>query len=170
MRLSGAIRIALPTAWMTSMGLLRGSRNATALSEGESVPSPKMPTLIMPCGFSASASASWRLAFSRDATLLDASRWRSVKSAAGMPCRFSLIHLASHSRTTPVCRSAAIFLDLSTVFIKAMTEFMGALSRSSPRVAPPMARVNAKPRRKSVDVRARLPLLCVLAASVLAAW
>ena len=35
--------MARPTAWMTSIGLLRGSRNATALSDGESVPSPKIP-------------------------------------------------------------------------------------------------------------------------------
>ena len=50
MDLSGAVRMARPTACITSMGLLRDSRNATELSEGESVPSPKMPTLMMPWG------------------------------------------------------------------------------------------------------------------------
>ena len=34
------------------MGLFLDSRKATALSVGESVPSPKMPTLITPWGFS----------------------------------------------------------------------------------------------------------------------
>ena len=46
------------------MGLLRDSRNATALSDGESVPSPKMPTLMMPWGLAWVAAARRRLPFS----------------------------------------------------------------------------------------------------------
>ena len=72
--LSGAVRMARPTACTTSMGLLRASRNATALREGESVPSPKMPTLRMPRGSSEEAAASRVLAASRLAASLEASR------------------------------------------------------------------------------------------------
>ena len=73
-RLPSDVRMARPTACTTSMGLLRGSRKATALSEGESVPSPKMPTLRTARGLSESAPASRVLAVSRAAALLDASR------------------------------------------------------------------------------------------------
>ena len=60
--LPGEVRMARPTACTTSMGLLLASRKATALREGESVPSPKMPTLMTPWGFPTVPSASLALA------------------------------------------------------------------------------------------------------------
>ena len=78
MFLPGDVRMARPTACTTSMGLLLASRKATALRDGESVPSPKMPTLMTPWGFSSDPSASFALASSRLVTLLLASRWSRV--------------------------------------------------------------------------------------------
>ena len=76
--LPGEVRMARPTACTTSMGLLLASRKATALREGESVPSPKMPTLMTPWGFPTVPSASLALASSRSVTLLLASMWSRV--------------------------------------------------------------------------------------------
>ena len=58
--------------------------------------------------------------------------------------------------------------DLSTVFMKAMQDWMLISSSSRPLVAPPMASVNASPLRKWVDVRGLRPLLSVVLASALA--
>ena len=54
------------------------------------------------------------------------------------------------------------------MFIKPMHDLMGTLPFSVSTVAPPMARVKAKPRRKCVVVRRLRPLLSVIVASSLA--
>ena len=80
----------------------------------------------------------------------------------------SRIRSRSQFRTGSAFRAFRMLSDLSTVFMKAMQDWMLISSSSRPLVAPPMARVNASPLRKWVDVRGLFPVLSVVLASALA--
>ncbi len=131
----GARRMQRPTIWITSVGLRRGAKSATASRLGLSVPSPKIPTFAIPRGFSPSAPARSRSARRRSRTGCPASRCSTAYGRATPSTPPSAKYRSISERPSSLVSHFTIWSERWTLFRNASDRLTRNLP-SSP-TAPP---------------------------------